>query len=155
MNLQTVKNQKGFTIVELLIVIVVIGILAAITIVSFNGVQNRGKTSSAESAANTVLKKAEAANSITSSYPQNAAGFSANNESSLTGSGVVLVAANITAAPSNPATLYIVPCSGTAGTGGRITYWDYAANAAVVKSYGQPTATGTCAAGTALPAATF
>lgn len=36
-------NQKGFTIVELLIVIVVIGILAAITIVAFNGVQTRGK----------------------------------------------------------------------------------------------------------------
>jgi len=37
-----VKNkQVGFTIVELLIVIVVIGILAAITIVAFNGVQNR------------------------------------------------------------------------------------------------------------------
>jgi len=155
MNLQTVKNQKGFTIVELLIVIVVIGILAAITIVAFNGVQNRGKTASAESAANTVLKKAEAANSITSSYPQNAGGFSANNESSLTGSGVVLVATNITAAPTNPATLYIVPCTGTAGTGGRITYWDYTVPGAVVKSYGQPTAAGTCAAGTPIPAATF
>jgi prepilin-type N-terminal cleavage/methylation domain-containing protein len=35
------KKQTGFTIVELLIVIVVIGILAAITIVSFNGVQDR------------------------------------------------------------------------------------------------------------------
>lgn len=34
---------KGFTIVELLIVIVVIGILAAITIVAFNGVQQRAK----------------------------------------------------------------------------------------------------------------
>ena len=33
--------QRGFTIVELLIVIVVIGILAAITIVAFNGVQSR------------------------------------------------------------------------------------------------------------------
>lgn len=33
------KNKHGFTIVELLIVIVVIGILAAITIVAFNGVQ--------------------------------------------------------------------------------------------------------------------
>lgn len=33
------QKQKGFTIVELLIVIVVIGILAAITIVAYNGVQ--------------------------------------------------------------------------------------------------------------------
>lgn len=39
------KKQKGFTIVELLIVIVVIGILAAITIVAFNGVQTRAKYS--------------------------------------------------------------------------------------------------------------
>jgi general secretion pathway protein G len=31
-------NQLGFTIVELLVVIVVIGILAAITIVSYTGI---------------------------------------------------------------------------------------------------------------------
>lgn len=38
-------KQPGFTIVELLIVIVVIGILAAITIVAYNGVQARGRDS--------------------------------------------------------------------------------------------------------------
>jgi len=37
------KKQTGFTIVELLIVIVVIGILAAITIVAFNAVQQRAR----------------------------------------------------------------------------------------------------------------
>lgn len=37
--------QKGFTIVELLIVIVVIGILAAITIVAYNGIQQRARDS--------------------------------------------------------------------------------------------------------------
>ncbi|HEV7951902.1 MAG TPA: type II secretion system protein [Candidatus Saccharimonadales bacterium] len=36
-------KYQGFTIVELLIVIVVIGILAAITIVAYNGVQQRGR----------------------------------------------------------------------------------------------------------------
>lgn len=36
-------KQKAFTIVELLIVIVVIGILAAITIVAYNGVQARSR----------------------------------------------------------------------------------------------------------------
>lgn len=37
-------TQRGFTIVELLIVIVVIGILAAITIVAYNGIQTRSQT---------------------------------------------------------------------------------------------------------------
>lgn len=36
-------NQKGFTIVELLIVIVVIGILAALVISTFSGVQARAR----------------------------------------------------------------------------------------------------------------
>ncbi len=39
------KRQAGFTIVELLIVIVVVGILAAITITAFNGVQDRARIS--------------------------------------------------------------------------------------------------------------
>ena len=43
------NKQTGFTIVELLIVIVVIAILAAITTVAFNGIQNRAKDSSIQS----------------------------------------------------------------------------------------------------------
>lgn len=51
------KYSSGFTIVELLIVIVVIGILAAITIVAYNGVQNRARTSAVTSQLTQAAKK--------------------------------------------------------------------------------------------------
>ena len=54
-------RSRGFTIVELLIVIVVIGILAAITIVAFNGVQQRAKDSRIQSETKSLLKAAELA----------------------------------------------------------------------------------------------
>jgi type IV pilus assembly protein PilA len=74
--LNTKTKQSGFTIVELLIVIVVIAILAAISIVAYNGIQNRGKASAAQSLANSVVKKAEAYNTIKSAYPADVAAFS-------------------------------------------------------------------------------
>ena len=63
--------SKGFTIVELLIVIVVIGILAAITIVSYSGVTNRANDVAVQSdlrnLADAVLTNA--ATSGTSTFP--------------------------------------------------------------------------------------
>lgn len=52
-----ITRKSGFTIVELLIVIVVIGILAAITIVAFNGITERAKINQANSEL-TSFKKA-------------------------------------------------------------------------------------------------
>lgn len=49
--------RRGFTIVELLIVVVVIAILAAITIVAYNGITNRAKNSAASTAAEQAAKK--------------------------------------------------------------------------------------------------
>lgn len=43
--LKNTVTNRGFTIVELLIVIVIIAILAAITMVSYNGITNRAKES--------------------------------------------------------------------------------------------------------------
>jgi len=49
-DIRSKNTQYGFTIVELLIVIVVIAILAAISIVAYNGVQNRAEASKTSSA---------------------------------------------------------------------------------------------------------
>lgn len=53
-----INNNNGFTIVELLVVIVVIGILAAITIVSYTGISAKAKTARAQSNAVVVSRVA-------------------------------------------------------------------------------------------------
>jgi len=53
------KHQYGFTIVELLIVIVVIAILAAISIVAYNGVQQRGRDSQRKADLQAISKAVE------------------------------------------------------------------------------------------------
>jgi len=69
-------RQRGFTIVELLIVIVVIGILAAITIVAFNGVQNRANDAAVKSNLSAIAKKYELfkADNVTDKYPYGTGG---------------------------------------------------------------------------------
>lgn len=73
------KTKSGFTIVELLIVIVVIGILAAITIVAYNGIQQRARASATSAALNQTAKKlAIAMNDGTlTAYPASQAAFDA------------------------------------------------------------------------------
>ncbi len=51
------RTNSGFTIVELLIVIVVIAVLATITIVAYNGIQARARISSVSSALAQTKKK--------------------------------------------------------------------------------------------------
>lgn len=62
-------KHPGFTIVELLIVIVVIAVLAAITIVAYNSVQQRARASVASSAASQGGRKLELYKVENGGYP--------------------------------------------------------------------------------------
>ena len=65
------QKQKGFTIVELLIVIVVIAILAAITIVAFNGVQQRAQASTIQNDLRNIATKLKLFQADNGRYPSN------------------------------------------------------------------------------------
>ncbi len=131
MSLKQTKS-RGFTIVELLIVIVVIAILAAITIVAYNGIQNRANTSAAQSAASNVAKKAEAYNAAgtTGSYPVSTANFNAVTESALNGTGITLGTPSASNGKTTVRYEYCIagptaPTTASTATGARITYFEF------------------------------
>ena len=72
MTTKNIKNQ-GFTLVELLIVIVIIAILTVVSLVAYNGLQNQAKTSAAKSTVDSVAKKAELYNTEEGKYPEDIA----------------------------------------------------------------------------------
>ena len=134
MSLKNINKESGFTIVELLIVIVVIGILAAITIVAYNGVQNRARANSAQATAVNAVKKAELYNADppagVSGYPTTSAaltGAAATTSYQLPGVTVLAAATALTASNASTTTLTFATC---VGGGVQFGYWDYV-NAAV------------------------
>lgn len=63
------QKQTGFTIVELLIVIVVIAILAAISVVAYNGIQQRARDSQRNNDIATIQKALEMYHVDNGGYP--------------------------------------------------------------------------------------
>jgi len=64
-----IDNRKAFTIVELLVVIVVIGILASITIVAFTGISSKAITAAVKSDLGNNATQLKLYNAIYGSYP--------------------------------------------------------------------------------------
>ena len=162
--LKSTAKERGFTIVELLIVIVVIAILAAITIVAYNGVQQKAKTTQAQTNAVQAQKVAEAFNADNSKYPAVTGDFRIGTTAKLPTSIILsvgpagtptagtppLFASGLTTSmgttlSANPQTTIAFSITGTAATptGGVLMYWDSSTSAISTNYiyYGAATAT--------------
>ncbi len=121
------RNNRGFTIVELLIVIVVVAILAAITVVSYNGIQQRANNTAIISAASQTIKLVKAYYGLNSSYPS----VSTTNICTTTSSGCIrdtgAVEAGNTSFATNLATIGTIPLNiPTIGPVGNGIIYNYA-----------------------------
>jgi len=113
------QRQSGFTIVELLIVIVIIGILATLVIVTFSGVQQRARDSERKTDINAVAGQLEAAYAKTGTYP----GLAGLNDSATRSTLEIRIDTKAFADPSNAAstTLAATAASGSSAAYGYAT----------------------------------
>ena len=130
MTTKNIKNQ-GFTLVELLIVIVIIAILTVVSLVAYNGLQNQAKTSAAKSAADAVAKKAELYNTAKSKYPT---GLTDLTNAANSGEPYYLDSSTVKVgtfgtpptAPAEANTIEYVPCPTTGdATGAHVKYYNF------------------------------
>jgi prepilin-type N-terminal cleavage/methylation domain-containing protein len=134
-----INKDQGFTIVELLVVIVVIGILAAITIVSYAGITARANSASSQAAGNAALSKAQvyAQDGPTSKLPKAFAdlqGAASDKTYYLSASSVTFTTAtaDMAAQPGSTSTVQLVVCGLKNATTAATSYADMIAGGATV-----------------------
>ena len=149
MSLNNTKQWRdpGFTIVELLVVIVVIGILAAITVASYTGVTNKAYTKSGIANGDSIGKVLDAYAAEFNYYPSGFAAISSSTYAKIPG-GVTI---NATASDVNDKGVHFqyARCDGTAttSTGARLSYWSYEAPTGITYLYfGSASSGSTCTA---------
>ena len=119
------KKAYGFTIVELLIVIVVIGILAAVSIVAYSGIQGRARDSQRLQDIATIRKALEMYKTEQGRYPAPVANPGVNNwEASVDPNFLQSLQGYISKAPVDPMNKIIPPHS---ATGYYYAYYRYGA----------------------------
>ncbi|MEI7917815.1 MAG: prepilin-type N-terminal cleavage/methylation domain-containing protein [Candidatus Saccharibacteria bacterium] len=130
MSLQNINRKQkdhGFTIVELLVVVVVIGILAAITIVSYTGITARANAAKAVSNGQAVVAVAEAINAdLGAKYPVTTGEFtSLASTARIPNNTVISATVDPTALTGTTNFRLYTVASPNQSTGGRVTFWDY------------------------------
>lgn len=136
--------RSGFTIVELLIVIVIVSLLATITIVSYSTVQNRSNNAAVDAAENLLSRKIQNYATAKGLYPTTsnrviATDLATYPDSSMNGANITIG----TPTAANGKTTFKVELCG-AGAGVKITSWDYSTGKISTSPLLLGTTTGTC-----------